>query len=169
MDIVKDFSGKFTPGLKNNPLFIIVHDTASGNATLNSILRFFRLSKAVSVHYVVGKSGEIVNMVPEDKVAWHAGVSEYLGYKDLNRYSIGIEVLSDGNSYTDEQRVAVWELCRDIMARNAIPPFKVLRHADVAMPKGRKSDISSPFWHKWGNLWADFQTSLSRKEPWKIP
>lgn len=164
LNIVKKLTGRYTKGQRNSKLLIVVHDTASGNATLNAILRFFTLSNAVSIHYVVGKAGEIVQMVSEDNIAWHVGVSEFGQMKDLNRCSIGIEVLSDGKNYTNEQRVAVWELCRDIMKRNKIQPYKVLRHADVARPIGRKKDIEFEFYKPWGN-WGYFQTSLLWKSP----
>jgi len=164
MEIFKNLSGRFTKGVVNSRLLVIVHHTASGSASLNAILRFFRMSEAVSIHYVVGKQGEVVQMVPEDKVAWHVGVSEFGQMKDLNRCSIGIEVLSSGKDYTDAQRVAVWELCRDIMSRNKIPPYKVLRHADVARPIGRKSDVDPEFHKPWGS-WGKFQSALSWKSP----
>lgn len=161
MNIIKNLTGRFTKGAVNSRKLIIVHHTASGNATLNSILRFFRLSNAVSIHYVVGREGEIVQMVDENNVAWHCGKSEWKGFTDINNCSIGIEVLSDGKSYTDAQRLAVKELCLDIMERNNIIRFRVLRHADVALPRGRKSDISFPFYEKF-NDWTGFQKSLIR-------
>lgn len=164
LKIIKKLTGRYTKGIRNSKLLIIVHDTASGNATLNNILRFFTISNSVSIHYVVGRFGEIVQMVDEDNIAWHVGVSEFGQLKDLNRCSIGIEVLSDGKNYTNEQRVAVWELCRDIMKRNRIQPYKVLRHADVARPIGRKKDIEPEFFNPWGG-WGKFQSSLSWSQP----
>lgn len=164
MNIVTDFrSARFTPGLTNTMNYIVIHHTASGNATINSMLRFFGMTKVVSIHYLVAKDGTIHYLVPEDKVAWHCGVSKYDWYTDMNPHCIGIEVLSDGKEYTNEQREAVWKLCKAIMKRRGIKPHRVLRHADVAMPRGRKSDISEPFYKPWGT-WGDFQSALMRNK-----
>lgn len=107
--------------------------------------------------------GEITQTVDEDDRAWHAGSSFWKGKSNLNNYSIGIEVLSDGKTFTDEQREAVRWLCKDIMKRNGIPAHRVLRHKDVA-PK-RKTDIGESFFNPyWGrNGWSDFQAALMKK------
>ena len=165
MNITKSLTGRFSGLQKNTRQFIIVHDTASGNATLNNILRFFALSNSVSIHYVIGKAGEVVQMVSENNVAWHCGVSKWDGITFMNRCSIGIEVLSDGKEYTQAQRIATWELCKDIMKRNKIQTHNVLRHADIAMPRGRKQDISLPFYKPWGDTWSGFQVALSWPNP----
>lgn len=166
MNVVTDFrNARFTPGLTNTMNYIVVHHTASGNATINAMLRFFRATKVVSIHYLVAKDGTIHYLVPEDKVAWHCGVSKYDWYTDMNHHCIGIEVLSNGTDYTDSQREAVWRLCRAIMRRRGIRKERVLRHSDIAWPRGRKVDISKQFWEKWGNDWSDFQSSLKRDKP----
>lgn len=161
MEIVKDFTGKCWKG-GNTDEFIILHATGSSEATtLNDILRFLRLSNFVSCHYVIGKRGEIVQMVREEDRAWHAGSSWWKGKSNLNNYSIGIEILSDNKTFNDWQRDSVIWLCRNIMKRNKIPPHKVLRHKDIA-PK-RKVDVSDAFLNgRWRN-WSDFQMALVRK------
>jgi len=145
----------------NTKQAIIIHHTGSSRNTLfRNIVNFFKRRDYISVHYVVGRNEEdgIVQMVDENDRAWHAGASQWGDLKDLNHSSIGIEVLSDGHTFTDWQRDKVRELCMDIMKRNEISPSMVLRHADIA-PK-RKWDIGVNFFkEKWGT-WQGFQQSL---------
>lgn len=142
--------------------FIIVHHTASSpQTTFENIVAFFNRKDDISVHYVVGREGQIAQLADENDRCFHAGKSQWGVYKDLNNYSIGIEVLSDGKTFTDKQIEATAWLCSDIMARNGITPDNVLRHADIAIPKGRKTDVGENFFKKWGS-WAKFQESLSK-------
>jgi len=109
----------------------------------------------VSCHYIVHEDGCVVQMVPEALRAWHAGRSCWKGETDINSRSIGIEIVNGGHEYglpafPDMQIEAVIALSRDILARNAIPPERVLAHSDVA--PGRKRDPGELF--PWGRLAA---------------
>lgn len=145
---------------QNIPEFIIIHHTGSGNSTIDSILRYFRLVDSVSVHYIVGRNGEVVQYVDERDVAFHAGTSKWGSLTDLNKHSIGIEVVSDGSDFTEKQRTTTQELCRMIMDRHNIRRENVLRHADIALPAGRKWDIGPNFFKPWES-WEGFQASLN--------
>ena len=58
----------------------------------------------VSAHCLIRRDGEIVQYVPFDKRAWHAGVSSYQGRERCNDFSIGIELEgTDDLAYTDAQ------------------------------------------------------------------
>jgi N-acetylmuramoyl-L-alanine amidase len=103
---------------------------------------------AVSSHYFVGEGGRIVRMVEEDRRAWHAGKSAWAGETDINSRSIGIEIANPGHEFgyrlfPDAQIDAVIALCRDILARHAIPARRVLAHSDVA--PDRKQDPGELF------------------------
>jgi len=75
--------------------FIVIHYTASTN--LVSTVNFLQSPKnKVSAHVVIGRMGEVFQLVPFNIQAWHAGKSEYKGCKNLNHYSIGIELLNAG-------------------------------------------------------------------------
>lgn len=50
----------------------------------------------VSAHKLIGRNGQIESIVPLDRVAYHAGKSEWLGRTALNRFSIGIELENPG-------------------------------------------------------------------------
>ncbi len=90
----------------------------------------------VSAHYVVEEDGRVLQLVPETRRAWHAGVSYWAGETDMNSISIGVEIVHPGHidprPYPDAQISAVIALCRDICARRAIAPARILAHSDIA-------------------------------------
>ncbi len=97
----------------------------------------------VSAHYFVYEDGNVVQMVPEERRAWHAGAACWAGERDINGCSIGIEIANGGPDsaapeFPRQQMEAVIELCGDIIARHSIAPGRVLGHSDVA--PGRKID-----------------------------
>ena len=127
---------------------ILLHYTGmlSGEAALT---RLCASDSKVSCHYVVFESGRIVQLVPEDLRAWHAGVSSWAGESDINSCSIGIEVVNPGHEcgYRDfplRQIAAVIMLCKSIVTRRGpINADRVLAHSDVA--PGRKQDPGEKF------------------------
>ncbi|HEY8065895.1 MAG TPA: N-acetylmuramoyl-L-alanine amidase [Methylosinus sp.] len=96
----------------------------------------------VSSHYFVDEDGTILQLVPEARRAWHAGRSFWADEEDMNSASIGIEIVHPGHDdprpFPDRQIEAVAALGRDICARCAIVPQRVLAHSDIAI--GRKVD-----------------------------
>jgi N-acetylmuramoyl-L-alanine amidase len=90
----------------------------------------------VSAHYVLAEDGTAYRLVPEERVAWHAGRSSWRGREALNGTSIGIEIVNlhgDRHGYPSQQVTALIELCRDILARHsAIAPRDVVGHSDIA-------------------------------------
>ena len=104
----------------------------------------------VSCHYFVWEDGRIVQLVPEGRRAWHAGRSFWQGESDLNSASIGIEIANPGHdgglpAFPEAQIAAVVALCRDIAARLAIPPQRVLAHSDIAPLRKRDPGEKFPW------------------------
>ncbi|WP_428487088.1 N-acetylmuramoyl-L-alanine amidase [Rhodopila sp.] len=102
----------------------------------------------VSSHYIVDEDGSVARLVPEDRRAWHAGVSHWRGHAELNGRSIGIEIVNPGHEwgYRDFpvlQVAAVCDLCLLLMARHPIPARNVIGHSDVA--PDRKQDPGERF------------------------
>jgi N-acetylmuramoyl-L-alanine amidase len=102
----------------------------------------------VSAHYLIDEDGTVVRLVPEERRAWHAGVSEWHGRAGLNDCSIGLELVNPGHEwgyrpFTEAQYDACIALCRAIVARWLIPPSRVLAHSDVA--PARKQDPGELF------------------------
>lgn len=106
----------------------------------------------VSAHYFVDEDGTILQLVPEARRAWHAGLAYWDGENDINSCSIGIEIVNPGHEfgYPDfppPQIDAVIALCHDIVTRRNIRADRVLAHSDVA--PGRKQDPGEKFpWRK---------------------
>lgn len=85
-------SGSFDEGL---PDTIVIHFTA-GSSLASSVDVMTNSDSKVSAHFAIGRNGDIVQMLPTNKIAWHAGKSSYKGRTNLNRYSIGIELDNAG-------------------------------------------------------------------------
>jgi N-acetylmuramoyl-L-alanine amidase len=80
---------------KLSPRFLVMHFTAGGSAK-ESIGWLKNPEAKASAHIVIDKDGTITQMVPFDKVAWHAGKSAWAGINGLNSFSIGIELDNPG-------------------------------------------------------------------------
>ena len=109
----------------------------------------------VSAHYFVFGDGRVLQLVPEGRRAWHAGVSSWDGEADINSCSIGIEIANPGHPgglppFPDRQIEGVAALAKDIVTRWRIPATRVLAHSDVA--PGRKLDPGEAF--PWQRLHA---------------
>jgi N-acetylmuramoyl-L-alanine amidase len=108
-----------------------------------TILRFENPKTKVSAHFVVDKDGTIIQMVPLTKRAWHAGVSSFDGVYGVNDYSIGIEMTNMNNGkdpYPEAQYLAVARLIHNIRRHYNIPNNRIVSHAEIALPAGRKVD-----------------------------
>ncbi len=121
---------------------VVLH--ASTQHTLDATIRAFQYPKAlVSAHFVVGKEGRVFQIVPLERRAWHAGISELDGETDVNNFSVGIELvnLNDGTDpYPDLQYEAVARLIFQLRQRYQIPDGRIVSHRQIALPLGRKSD-----------------------------
>ena len=107
----------------------------------------------VSCHYYIREDGGIVQLVPENRRAWHAGRSCWAGVTDINSHSIGVEIVNGGHGFGSPpfppvQISAVIRLCADIAGRHHIQPERILAHSDIA--PGRKQDPGELF--PWAEL-----------------
>lgn len=91
----------------------------------------------VSAHFLIRREGRIMQFVPCQKRAWHAGVSTWQGRERCNDFSIGIELEgSDNVAFTEPQYVALVRLSRRLL--RAYPIRHIAGHSDIA--PGRKTD-----------------------------
>ena len=99
MEITKFYSPNFDKKkrLNKNITAIIIHYTGMQSVRA-SILRLTNLRSKVSCHYLIKRNGNVVQMVQDEKVAWHAGKSKWKNFKNLNNTSIGIELVNKGLS-----------------------------------------------------------------------
>ncbi len=87
-------------------------------------------------------------LVPEERRAWHAGVSFWKGRDDLNSASVGIEIVNPGHEFgyrpfPQAQIAAVTALVADVRSRWMIEDARIVGHSDVA-PE-RKDDPGELF------------------------
>lgn len=128
---------------------IVLHYT--GTLSMASTLEWFaRPQSQVSAHYVIGRDGRLVQCVDDEDVAWHAGVSAMR--RDLpkgdparedgvNRFSIGIELVgTDRSGFTGEQLQVCEALVSRLAVQHHVPLARIVGHADICVPKGRKID-----------------------------
>jgi N-acetyl-anhydromuramyl-L-alanine amidase AmpD len=121
---------------------VIVHTTNGKRGTaFESEARYLYASRKVSAHYLVGKSGQVVQFLPPDTHrAWHAGACRT---PFENSQSIGIECHhAVGETWTVRQRAALTELVRILISRFNISQKHIETHRYAALPAGRKIDPS---------------------------
>lgn len=132
---------------KGPPDMVVLHYT--GMETARAALdRLCDPEAKVSAHYVVDEDGSVYRLVPEERRAWHAGVSWWRGETDINGCAIGIEIVNPGHEfgYRDFPAVqvdSVIGLLDGIRERWDIPDSRILGHSDVA--PARKEDPGERF------------------------
>ena len=130
---------------------IIIHYTGM-QSEIASIKRLTNPRYKVSCHYLINRKGKILKMVDENRVAWHAGKSKWKNFKNLNKSSIGIELVNKGHRYGYQtfSRVQInvlIKLCLELKKRYKIRDINILGHSDIA--PHRKKDPGEKFpWKK---------------------
>lgn len=76
------------------PEIAIVHYAVTRSA--DATARVLRARDYVSCHVTIDDKARVIQQVPFDRVAWHAGKSSYAGRVDVNKFSLGIEVSNPG-------------------------------------------------------------------------
>jgi AmpD protein len=96
----------------------------------------------VSSHFLVRRDGALIQFVPLQQRAWHAGVSNWRGRERCNDFSVGIELEgTDDSAFTDAQYARFAQLARRLQA--LLPIRDIAGHSDVA--PGRKTDPGARF------------------------
>lgn len=104
----------------------------------------------VSAHFFIRRSGELVQFVPCDLRAWHAGASSWRGRSRCNDFSIGVELEgTETSEYAPAQYEVLATLTRAL--REVHPLEDLAAHSDIA--PGRKSDPGPGF--DWSRFRAD--------------
>ena len=151
---------------KKKLIFIIIHYTGMKNE-LEAIRKLCDYRSNVSSHYFIKNNGEILNLVPDLYVAWHAGKSSWKQYKFLNKFSIGIEISNPGHEhgykkFNASQISSLISLLKYLQKKYGIKSYNILGHSDIA--PDRKKDPGEKFpWKrlanknlcKWHNLSND--------------
>ena len=127
--------------------FIIFHYTGMKKES-NALKRLTDIQSEVSCHYFIKNNGEIIKMVPDLYIAWHAGESSWKNHKSLNQNSIGIEITNPGHEhrykkFTKKQITALLRLSKFLIKEYKISPKNILGHSDIAVL--RKKDPGEKF------------------------
>lgn len=146
-----------------DPSGVVLHHTGStSEAGDEQWLSTFH-DNPVSCNQLVKRNGTIIQIVANDTVAYHAGVSLLNGRVDCNGWCIGIEICNKGNGvekFTDAQYEAVAQTVAYNCARFHIGDSYVASHAKVALPPGRKVDPLgwdfSRMWKRIAEIRADW-------------
>ena len=131
--------------------FVIIHYTGM-QSEIESIKRLKDPKSKVSCHYLINRDGKIIMMVPENKIAWHAGKSKWKNFVNLNKNSIGIELVNKGHdfgyqNFSNHQIKSLIKLCKNLKIKYKIRTCDFLGHSDIAPL--RKMDPGEKFpWKK---------------------
>ena len=136
---------------------VIIHATeGSFNSALNWLTNG-RRPNPTSAHYLLSKKGQLIQLVGENDIAWHAGSGTWEGKGNINARSIGIELenKNDGKDpYPAAQlEVLMWLSVRIARRHGALSPKRYLGHVDV--DPTRKSDPGKLF------PWEQYRASLA--------
>jgi N-acetylmuramoyl-L-alanine amidase len=150
--------------------FIIFHYTGmtTESASLN---RLTNSQSEVSSHYLIKNNGEVVMMVPDLYIAWHAGKSYWKNFKSLNKNSIGIEISNPGHNlrykkFSKKQVQSILKISKFLIRKYKIKKKNILGHSDIA--PNRKKDPGEKFpWkflskHKIG-FWHNLSTKVLKE------
>ena len=136
-----------------------------------SVSRLCNPKSKVSSHFVISQNGRAYRLVQDNQIAWHAGKSCWGKYKNLNKNSIGIELVNKGHKfgYTNfkkKQLLSLIKICKSLIKKYKIKKRNVVGHSDIAPL--RKIDPGEKFpWKRLANngigIWHRCKPSFLRK------
>ena len=174
------YSPNFSRKIRKNKdiKFLIIHYTGM-QSKIESIKRLVNPKSKVSSHYLIDRKGQILKMIDEKNIAWHAGKSRWKNFYNLNKSSIGIELVNKGHKFgyekfTNLQINRLINLCLKLKKKYNIKSFNILGHSDIAPL--RKKDPGEKFpWEKLKNaklgIWyknSDLKKSYIDKKKMRI-
>ncbi len=146
---------------------IVVHDTETpGVSDATTIVNWFKHPRSkVSAHYIIGKRGELIQCVPDEKRAWHAGPSKLDEREKVNDFSIGIELVNaqtGSDPFTEAQYGTLALLTADLVLRHQIPLTRIVGHRHVTNYPKVKKDPADNF--DWARYFTDVEQVLATKQ-----
>ena len=134
-----------------------------------SYLRLLNIKHKVSCHYFIDREGEVVQMVKDNKVAWHAGKSKWKSFINLNESSIGIELVNKGHRFGYEkfpkkQIKQLVKLCSILKKKYSISKSNILGHSDIAPLRKRDPGENFP----WKKFYKQNLINISLKKKDKL-
>ena len=130
---------------------VVIHYT--GMRSLQSAVeRLISKKYEVSSHYLISRAGKIMQLVKDNNIAWHAGISNWFVFKNLNKNSIGIELENKGHQYgyqdfPNKQIIELIKILKILKKKFKIQNINITGHSDIA--PHRKTDPGEKFpWKK---------------------
>jgi N-acetylmuramoyl-L-alanine amidase len=164
---------------------IIVYHYTGMQSERESLIRLSNPHSKVSAHYLINRNGKIYRLIQDDQIAWHAGISCWGKYNNLNKNSLGIELVNKGHrfgytSFSKKQLLSLVKLSKHLIKKYKIKKRYIVGHSDIAPL--RKIDPGEKFpWQElakkkigiWHNYKKDFlkkfrKTKVSRKNKLKF-
>ena len=153
MNTTKNYSPNFDieKRKKNEIRFIVFHYTGMKKET-DAIKKLTSQGTKVSSHYLIKKNGEILTLVPDLYISWHAGVSFWKNFKSLNKHSLGIEISNPGhefkyNNFTQKQINSILKLSKFLIKKYKIKSKCILGHSDIAPDKKKDPGEKFPWYY----------------------
>ena len=125
----------------------------------------------VSSHFLINQKGKVYRLVKDFKIAWHAGKSCWGKYKNLNKNSIGIELVNKGHefNYTNfkkKQLSSLIKICKILIKKYKIKKRNIVGHSDISPL--RKIDPGEKFpWKELADkkigIWHSCRTEILKK------
>ena len=155
----------------NNSIKIIIIHYTGMQSERESMIRLCNPRSKVSSHFVINQNGKIYRLVQDNQIAWHAGKSCWAQYKNLNKNSIGIELVNKGHqfgytTFKKKQLSSLTKICKSLIKKYKIKKKNIIGHSDVSPL--RKIDPGEKFpWRQLANnkigIWHSCKPSLLRK------
>ena len=146
--------------------YIIIHYTGMKNLE-SAYLKLNNFESGVSCHYLISRSGLIFNLLCPNFKAWHAAKSQWKNIKNLNNYSIGIELENKGhqfgyNFFTNRQYHSLKNLIQFLKKNFYLEDQNIIFHSDIS--PNRKKDPGEKFYVDKININRFKKINLKKKQ-----
>jgi len=129
------------------PSYIVMHYT--GDSSIEGTIDWFKkIASEASAHIVIGRDGRVVQMVPFNQKAWHAGKSSWGNIVGLNSYSVGIELVNAGKLVRKKGNYVN-------LAGRVIPDDEVIQAT-------HKNETAMCFWQEYTQAQLDAAAEVSK-------
>ena len=154
--------------------YLIYHYTGM-KSEKGALRRLTNINSKVSCHYFIKKNGEVIKIVPELYVAWHAGISFWKKDRLLNKKSIGIEISNPGHqngylNFSKTQINSVILLSKKIIKKYKISKFNILGHSDISPLRKKDPGEKFPWQYLSENnisIWHKINKKISKNTRYK--
>ena len=154
----------------NSIKIIVIHYTGM-QSERESIIRLSNARSKVSSHFLINQNGKVYRMVQDNRIAWHAGKSCWGNYKNLNKNSIGIELVNKGHqfgytNFTKKQISSLVKICKILIKRYKIKKKNIIGHSDISPLRKIDPGEKFPWEHlakKKIGVWHDYKLNILRK------